>query len=404
MQTKTYSLVLFFLFVFNSYSQINFEKGYFIDNAGKKTDCLIKNIDWKDNPTEFEYKLTDNSKVENNSIVNVQEFGISNSSKYKRVTVNIDRSRVGIENLTYEKNPVFKEETLFLKGLIEGKANLFLYSDGELKRYFFNVDNSNIEQLIFKSYLVDGEEGVGFKYNNQYKQQIYLHLKCDGLSLENIESLVYEKEKLVKCFLKYNNCFNSVTVNYEDGTKRKAFNLSISSGISESSFSFYNSTNKYLQADFGNKTTLRLGAEFEYIFPFNKNKWTIIVEPAYRYFKAEQSGNIYDAKVDYKAIDVSFGIRHYMFLNNKSKLFISSAFVKSINLNSKIKFKGNTGNSNFSLDIRPLDTVVFGFGYKYNNKFSIELRYALEQNLLRNYFNWHSSFNSSSLIFGYTLF
>ena len=33
----------------NCYSQIKFEKGFYIDNDGQKTECLIKNIDWSVN-------------------------------------------------------------------------------------------------------------------------------------------------------------------------------------------------------------------------------------------------------------------------------------------------------------------------------------------------------------------
>jgi len=40
-----------------TYSQINYEAGYFIDNNGKKTECLIKNVAWKNSPLNFEYKL-----------------------------------------------------------------------------------------------------------------------------------------------------------------------------------------------------------------------------------------------------------------------------------------------------------------------------------------------------------
>lgn len=50
-------LALKFSFVVNA--QINFEKGYFISNDNEKIECLIKSIDWKNNPTEFKYKLNE---------------------------------------------------------------------------------------------------------------------------------------------------------------------------------------------------------------------------------------------------------------------------------------------------------------------------------------------------------
>jgi len=83
-----------------------------------------------------------------------------------------------------------------------------------------------------------------------------------------------------------------------------------------------------------------------------------------------------------------------MFLNNKSKLFVNAALVKSFGFNSKINF----------IEIRAGGTLNFGFGYKYNNKYNIEYRYSLAQDLLINYLDWRSGFNTSSLVFGYTLF
>ncbi|WP_395048325.1 tRNA modification GTPase [Flavobacterium sp.] len=401
MQAKKFTLLLFFMFIFNSYSQISFEKGYFINNVGEKTDCLIKNLDWNSNPTSFDYKLTDNSDVLNNTITNIQEFGITNISKYKRVKVKIDRTGGANNELNFNRFPVFTEEILFLKTLINGKASLFSYVEGSLSLYFFSVDNSNIEQLVYKSYYLDN---TTIQENIQYKQQLINSLICDRISNQDFTKLEYQKDKLIDCFLKFNNCVTSTVDNYEVKSKRDAINISLRPGVSMSSMSFYTDIDKNLKADFGNKTTFRFGVEFEYVFPFNKNKWALIVEPTYQYFIAEQLGSLYNIKIDYKVIDAWFGVRHYMFLNDKSKLFINGAFVNSISLNSKIAFNNNINNANYSIDIRPATTVSFGFGYRYINKFSVEFRYGLEQDLLGNYRQWYSSYNLSSLVFGYTIF
>lgn len=401
MQTKKFTFAFFIIFIFNSYSQISFEKGYFINNDGEKTDCFIKNIDWNSNPTSFDYKLSENSVVLNSTISTTQEFGITNVSKYKRVKVNIDRTGGANNEMDYSRYPVFKEETLFLKTLITGKASLFSYVEGSYSSYFFSVDNSNIVQLVYKRFYQDN---TNIQQNVQYKQQLLNSLICEGITSEYIAKLEYQKDKLIDCFLKYNNCVSSTVENYEIKPKRDVINVSIRPGVSISSMSFYTDVDKNLNADFGNKITFRLGGEFEYIFPLNKNKWAIIVEPTYQYFKAEQLGNLYNIKVDYKVIDVSFGIRHYMFLNDKSKLFINGAFINSISINSKIAFNNKINNTNYSIDIRPAASVSFGFGYKYLNKYSVEFRYGLEQDLLRNYRQWYSSYNLSSLVLGYTIF
>ena len=64
------------LMVVCSYGQIRFEKGYFITNENQRTECLIKNVDWKNNPHEFLYKLKDRKETQKGTIQSVKEFGI----------------------------------------------------------------------------------------------------------------------------------------------------------------------------------------------------------------------------------------------------------------------------------------------------------------------------------------
>ena len=80
-------LVLMTIISFNCYSQIKFEKGYFINNDGERTDCLIKNSDWRNNPMKFQYRLTEDSISKIATIESVKEFGINSFSKYKRFYV-----------------------------------------------------------------------------------------------------------------------------------------------------------------------------------------------------------------------------------------------------------------------------------------------------------------------------
>ena len=56
---KKWLFLVFPILATNCCAQISFEKGYYIDNSNQKVDCLIKNVDWKNNPTSFEYKLSD---------------------------------------------------------------------------------------------------------------------------------------------------------------------------------------------------------------------------------------------------------------------------------------------------------------------------------------------------------
>ena len=130
----------------SSFSQITFEKAYFIDNNGLKTECLIKNSDWVNNPVNFEFKLSADDTPKTMDVSSVKEFGIYNFSRYVSADVKIDRSKTKQTELTRLKDPEWSDERLFLKVLIDGKATLYYYQDFYHTRFFYSVDNSQIEQ------------------------------------------------------------------------------------------------------------------------------------------------------------------------------------------------------------------------------------------------------------------
>ncbi|MEM9687105.1 MAG: hypothetical protein AAF934_09325 [Bacteroidota bacterium] len=168
MKKQLLSLVITILSL-NCYAQISFEKGYYINNVGQRVECRIRNVDWKNNPKTFEYKLSEDTAPKTATIKSVKEFGIYNISKYRRHIVKLDRSSKNINQLSTKKDPAFGEEELFLKVLVEGKANLYFFEEGNLRRFFYNTDTSEIMPLIFKTYLTPENQIVE---NNSFKQQL----------------------------------------------------------------------------------------------------------------------------------------------------------------------------------------------------------------------------------------
>lgn len=379
------------------YSQISFEQGYYINNSGQEINCLIKNIDWKNNPTEFKYKLSVNSESKTATIKSVKEFGINNLSKYIRNVVDIDRSSENINKLRYDRKPNFKEEILFLKALVEGKANLYKYEEGNLTRYFYNKVGSNIKQLIYKSYKTENNK-IG--KNNRFKNQLWNDLKCSTFKVDMAKNLKYKANDLINYFVKYNECNNETYINYEEKQKKDLFNLSFRPGINISTLSIQNSVSNTRNTDFGNELAFRFGIEAEFIMPYNKNKWALIIEPTYQYFKSEAETSNQIVAVDYKSIELPIGVRHYLFLNENSKLFINGSFIFEISSkNSIINFESVT-----DLEIKTRNNLAFGLGYKHNDRYSLELRYQTSREILSDFLYWNSDYKTFSVIFGYSIF
>lgn len=185
--------------------------------------------------------------------------------------------------------------------------------------------------------------------------------------------------------------------------------MNIRPGLNSSSLSISHNLNSTSDADFGNELGLRLGIEFEFIMPFNKNKWSFIIEPSYQYYKSEKTKTIYhfsyvipqyiNLNVDYTSIELPIGIRHYLFLNNNSKFFMNGSFVLDFSGNSTI----DVGTSS-EIEIKTGFNLAFGVGYKQNDKYSFEFRYMPNRDIFHNFSYWKSDYDTFSFILGYTIF
>lgn len=398
MKFSIFTLLILFSISLNVYSQTEYEKGYFITNNGDKVEGLIKNKDWLNNPTEINFKLSTNAEVQTETIDNIQEFGIYDKSKYQRATVDIDKSSESFKKLDDDREPKFEEEQLLLKVLIEGKASLYSYEDTNYSKFFYKVDDSDIEQLVYKEYL---QSQLELRENNYYKQQLLNNLKCRDLSLKQIENLEYSANKLIKLFIEYNECENADFRSYAENHEKTRFHLSLKAGVKNSSLEISNLATDSRDTDFGSQIGFRFGLEAEFILPFHNDKWGLLVEPMYQNFISTKETPGLKSEVTYHSVELPLGIRHYMFLNQSSKLFLNGMVVIDMSFESKFEFQREAISS---LEIDPATDVAFGLGYKYNDRYSVELRYHIGRELLANYTAWNSNYSTVAVILGYTVF
>ncbi len=415
---KQLLIVLALFLGINCRAQITFEKGYFVKNTGEKTECLIKNLDWKNNPTQFEYKTSLDSDSKMASLRTIKEFGIIGIVKYQRHDVDIDVSKQDLNDLNTNRNPEFEKSTVFLKVLTEGKATLYVYENSILRKFFFKTENTPVEQLIYKKYKISPSK---VSANTRYKQQLWGSLKCDKITLKRIENLPYYKNKLIDLFSDYNTCMNPETevVVYKKNENKGILSLSVKPRLYISSLeSEENITTKRVY-DFGSKQNISLGVEAEYIFPFNKGKWGIFIEANYQYFKSNaellvrnelssSSDRIISQEINYKAIEVPVGIKHYMFINDFSSIFLTGSYAIDVDLDSTIErtetFTNGTLSREENLEIVGKGSIGLGIGYKYKNRYSVEFRYNTNRDLLSRFPAQKTDYNVSTIILGYRIF
>jgi hypothetical protein len=387
------------LLAFTCFAQNNFEPGYYIGNNNQRVECLIKNLQWSNSPKEFDFKLNEKNATQTATIDSVKEFGITGSSKYMRFDTRIDRSSMDMDKLSKTRNPSWSEERLFLKVLVEGKATLYYYSENLFVRFFYKVGDSTLKQLIFKEYFAGNNQIAS---NPEFRQQLWMEVRCGDAGISQVENIRYSKNDLTRYFQKYNSCMGGKTEQVNKRSFTDQFNLRITPGITSTSISVRDIVTPERSTDFGNKTGLRIGMEAEYILPFMKNKWGLIAEPSYMYFKANGTNQLGNATIDYQSLETPLGVRHYFYLKDDLNIFLDAFLVinTGITFDSQILFDYQYAAP---VIIKTKGSVALGAGMGYK-RLSAEIRYIPEREILGGYNYWFTDCRIISFILGYRLF
>ncbi len=386
---KSIFLIVFLFVGIFCYSQIKFESGYYIDNSGKKINCLINNYDWQYNPTSIEIKNTLEDEVQEISITNLKEFSITGVSKYIKQTLNIDDSK-GEPNYSLSEEPHFISLTVLLKVLVDGKNSLYSYENNQFPiRFFYKTDLTEIQQLVYKKYFDESLTDVFV--NNSFRKQLFINVKADINNSKN-ENLKYKLNDLIEYFTLANS-FQGDTNSKEIQKRRTTdlnFKIVLNSNLSHFDFKFDGS----IPFDGNNitdkKITYGLGFEAEIILPFNNNNWSVFIEPSYNTYSGEGIfpttyyinpnyttglvNEIYTAKITYKYIQIPLGIKRNFILNKQSKINIQSALNMELYNNSKVSLLRSNNSTYLETDLNGGKfNLLIGLGYSYK-KFEIDIK------------------------------
>ncbi|KIC63385.1 hypothetical protein [Chryseobacterium taiwanense] len=399
------------------YAQVKFEKGYIISkNDNAKKEVLIKNLDWINSPDNFTYKKDNNSIELKGTPSDIKEFRVYGSPKYISYNGLIDTSPSDLSNLSNQSEPENKNISTFLKEIISGDKNLYSYIGSKSSiTYFYSDSNvSEIKPLIYKKYHPDGNESL-VATNESYLQQLKDIFNNDPKSLSLISQTRYSTNSLVKVFKVHNSQFSENSDEEAINIKKVPikFNLHIRPGVNF--YSPLKTTYIVGSNEFPSTTNFRIGIEAEMVLPFNKNKWAILLEPTYSFYTnkkitAATGNNLYNMSMDgYSFINIPVGIRHYMYLNEKSKFFLNgqmnlitlrSGKAKTIDLD----YEGYIFSQTKLASNQTFRSYSFGAGYNYNNKYSIELRYNTANNIIDSKEPQKAKISYTSIILGYNIF
>lgn len=385
-----------------SSAQSIYEAGYFIDNNGKKTECLIKKLAWKSNPTEFQWKKTISSSAKTEVIEDIKEFAVGEEYRFKRYILQFDLNGDTVGKSSKSKDPNLKYEKIFLRTILKSKTTLFQYSKNNVHRFFYTDPNTVYpELLIYKVFYTPDEskkpgEKIIPQENNTYQEQLKKYINCDN---QDVTKLSYTQSDLKRYFKKYNECKGN-TIEYSIRKKINQTRIGLVAAIDLSSFTHNSIVGSAGNVNYDNAFVPRYGIFIETFIPFSKVDLSFFLESTYKAFTIdgrdlEIANSEFD--LDYKSLNIAVGPRFHIYLSPKFELFLEGGITVDFNIGTEAsEFEEN--------EIENTTTDFFyggGFG---SGRFKIGFRQYTSKNISTSTEIPDSELATSSLFISFDLF
>ena len=215
------------------------------------------------------------------------------------------------------------------------------------------------------------------KENKEYQKELYNNLKCGSFTTKKLVKVNYRRKELIKLFSEYNNCNESEYKLFQTNKTPLILNFNINLGVNTTALESDYVVNTLVSNDkFESQASFIPGIDFELVLPYNQNKWAIFVGANYQSYErsteevtlfSEDLGTI---SFEYSYLEIPIGIKHYMYLNNDLKLFLSAAYAPIMHLssNNEEPFVLNDniqGDIFFGKEEQVSSALIFGLGCKF---------------------------------------
>lgn len=386
---RFFSLLTVLFFGLQAFAQD--QQGYYIDNAGKRTEGYFKTTDFFDD-TSLEFKNSLTEEFEKLDTKNINEYGIGTEFKFKKFNVKLDKSDNSEKKISRNKDPQWEQLTVFLNTILEGDATLYSYNSNYGIKYFYTVKGkiSSPEQLIYKKYK-PGETAI--IENNQFRQQLFTTVNCGEKTIDNFSGLKYSKNSLVEVFKNYNECSGVTTSQYTNTSGKKTkFHITAFAGAYSTTFGIENIT-----PSFDNTTGVGFGFGAEAALRTSSDKWEIFARLEYEKISAELSNNYPGGgsaviteyfEIDTNVLNLFLGPRRIFRLNDTNELFVDLSVgisnpMGDVSRYSRISEGTLPGNvTKYNLSSTFFGNI--GVGYTFKNKYGFDLRYETNRNMFGN--------------------
>lgn len=318
-------------------AQVRFETGWFADNNGNRTECLIRNDEKFCAASSIRYKMDEEGDECVAAISDVSSFYVGRML-FERHEVNIDMSEGTLSSgVGYDSEPAYEKKTVFLQVLCDGDARLYFYNVSSVKDNFFFSTSADpeIKYLIDKQYLTDGRTGY-LRENHTFRNQLF-SVFVGRVSSDVLNKTEYTENDLMDVFDQYNGTTS-------ERRRKGQLNLDIRASYRPGKQS----------------EVYGAGLSLEYIMPFNRNKWSVLASfDAKIYDITDPQVSDSDRQCEGFYSQLRVGARYYMYLHKSVSMYLDGEFA-----------------------IGRFDRTLLGAGFKFFDCFAVGAQYSLPLGIL----------------------
>jgi hypothetical protein len=415
------TLVIIFSFQFQqkTYCQVNFQPGIVISKSGDSLKGLIDYRNWEKNPTEISFTESDKSVPLKYNPASINGF-IVNNEVYLSAVVVAEISPRNFNELDLQSKILTRTDTTFVQVIFQGSKNLYFYSDNNGGENFYIGQWPELELLVYKKYLKQGQrEKVVAEYRN-FIGQLKLYLQNCSSAQKKINNTSYTKHDLESLFKEYYACTED-KISYKSVQDKPRFDFGALAGVSVTKLSLSSSVSGFdhiANIDYSASWKFSGGLYMDFVFARNQRKWSIYNELLLSSYHANGQSVEYHNQNYYKNYFISIGYS-YLKLNNMLRftypvfskdffIFIDAgisnglAITETNSMTEEIVFYADpkTTEEPAMAETRIYEQgFIAGLGVKYL-KFSFETRYE-GGNGMSVYTSLNSETNRLYFLFGY---
>lgn len=398
------------LFVTTISAQRNYVPAVITNLQGDSLRGFIDYRNWNVAPSEISFKTSlSDDKVQHFGPGDIRAFRIAEPDETNvSRQIRMDVTRQDIQGLTAPVERVFQDTLVFIRVLVTGTYNLYVYTDKNARTHYIYEASGKPESATDLEHVVAfvSNSSTGGIYEGKTYQQQLSTLFADFPSVAKRASHVaYRENNLVNLFEEYNH--SKVGNAKEPFVKKKekaGVLFGVMAGASFNSYKFSGPSNIFDGSSYNSSTSPIIGVFLD--VPFGRNRGQFVLHNELFYKEVKADGTARDkspVNLDFSYLQISTMFR-YVYPKGVIRPFgdigMGNSFVISTKENKIVRTSGS-GRPVDAIDgPRKLEqSILIGLGVLVH-KLSFEARYA-GSNGMSGMVNNSVTIDSYQLIAGY---